>query len=100
MLNFLSYKRRSLWKGFFMKREKKNLYLSRTAVLTDRHVGNTYFIHNGKRFLEFYVQKNHVGYKAGQFFVTKKIGAIIHIRKLKKKGKMMHAKKNVAKLKK
>ncbi len=35
-------------------------------------VGFTFLVHNGKNFLEVYVEENMVGHKLGEFSFTKK----------------------------
>jgi len=45
---------------------------SRACSITPEMVGFTFLVHNGKNFLEVYVEENMVGHKLGEFSFTKK----------------------------
>jgi small subunit ribosomal protein S19 len=45
---------------------------SRSCVITPEMVGITFLVHNGKNFLDVFVEENMVGHKLGEFSPTKK----------------------------
>ena len=45
---------------------------SRACSITPQMVGLTFAVHNGKDFLEVYVDENKVGHKLGEFSPSKK----------------------------
>jgi len=48
----------------------------RSVTITPEMLGNRLSIHNGHRFVGLNVTENHVGFKLGQFVLTKK--RVIH----------------------
>ncbi len=90
MKKFLSYKGRSVWKGFyFLSRDDKSNILPRNIVFEKNLMNRESFVHNGKNYVNFNVSNNNlvVGFKPGQFFPTKKTGFNIHLLKKKTKKK-------------
>lgn len=88
MKKFLSHKTRSSWKGFFFQTKKINTNeVSRNSTIFAKDIGKDVSIYNGKNFQKFRIKYRNVGYKFGQFFFTKKMGAGIHSKDLKKKKK-------------
>lgn len=85
MKKFLSHKTRSIWKGFFF--QKINNQMGRNCTISAKHIGKDVMIYNGRRFQKFRIKYRYVGYKFGQFFFTKKMGAGIHAKDIKKKKK-------------
>src|SRR5690554_1483461 len=60
-----------------MVNKRSDFYIwARRALVTDKFVGKRVAVHNGRRFLSFIVRKSMIGYKFGEFSLTKKIGAI------------------------
>jgi ribosomal protein S19 len=107
MKKFLAYKTRSLWKGYnFIRLNKFNS--SRNYIVKLKDKGKVVFIYNGRRYIKFPCIKSIVGYKLGQFILTKKIGMFIHnlskgvklkksnknVNKKKQKSKVVHINKN------
>jgi len=45
---------------------------SRACTITPEMVGITFLVHNGKDFIEVYVDENKVGHKLGEFSPTRK----------------------------
>ncbi len=45
---------------------------ARASTITPEMVGMTFLVHNGKDFLEVYVEENKVGHKLGEFSPTRK----------------------------
>ncbi|MDD2656495.1 MAG: 30S ribosomal protein S19 [Patescibacteria group bacterium] len=45
---------------------------SRACVITPEMVGFNFLVHNGKEFLEVFVDENKVGHKLGEFSPTRK----------------------------
>lgn len=45
---------------------------SRACAITPEMVGVTFLVHNGKEFLEVFVDENKVGHKLGEFSPTRK----------------------------
>ena len=90
-VNYLSYKRRALWKGPFLVVFLRNYFYNNYKILKKNCViGNCerniiYKIYNGKLFINLKIKRNFIGFKFGQFILTKKFG--IHLRKLKLKKK-------------
>lgn|SRR5690554_3040571 len=65
-----------------MVNKRSDFYIwSRRALVTDKFVGKRVAVYNGRRFLSFIVRKSMIGYKFGEFSLTKKIGAIHKIYK-------------------
>lgn len=48
---------------------------SRDSTITPEMVNMTFAVHNGKNFLEVYVEENMVGHKLGEFSPTRKFVA-------------------------
>lgn len=44
---------------------------SRSSMITPEFVGNTFAVHNGKKFIPVYVTENMVGHKLGEFAPTR-----------------------------
>lgn len=45
---------------------------SRSCTITPEMVGTTFQVHNGKNFLDVFVEENKVGHKLGEFSPTRK----------------------------
>ncbi|MFA6512342.1 MAG: 30S ribosomal protein S19 [Patescibacteria group bacterium] len=45
---------------------------SRSSVITPEMVGHTFGVHNGKDHIQVFVVENMVGYKLGEFSLTRK----------------------------
>lgn len=45
---------------------------ARASTITPEMVGLTFAVHNGRQFLDVYVQENMVGHKLGEFSPTRK----------------------------
>jgi small subunit ribosomal protein S19 len=56
---------------------------SRSSTITPEMVGLTFAVHNGKDFIDVFVDENKVGHKLGEFSPTRKF--IRHSGKLAKK---------------
>lgn len=90
MKKFLSHKTRSNWKGFFFRLKTLPDIVARNNTIFMKDIGKEIYIYNGKKFQNFRIKYRHVGYKFGQFFFTKKMGASNHVKaisNLKKKKK-------------
>lgn len=55
---------------------------SRSCTITPEMVGLTFAVHNGKDFIEVFIDENKVGHKLGEFSLTRKF--IRHSGKLAK----------------
>ena len=44
---------------------------SRRSTITPELIGNTFAVHNGKKFIPVYVSENMVGHKLGEFAPTR-----------------------------
>lgn len=74
---------RSAWKGNFVhkslikneivknKNMTKNLWL-RSSTITEEHIGKRLNVHNGREFKSFFITREKVGYKMGEFSFTRK----------------------------
>lgn len=78
---------RSLSKGPFVNPKvfssKTKVIWSRASSILPQFVGKTFFIHNGKSFVELQVQEMMIGHKFGEFALTRK--KPMHKKKEKKK---------------
>ena len=73
---------RSIWKGFYVvrnilknkKKTRKNFFKmwNRNSVIPSFFLGKTIFVHNGKQFHKVYITREKVGYKFGEFSLTRK----------------------------
>ena len=59
--------------------------LSRSSKILKFHVGKICHVHNGLVYKPILVNKNMVGFKAGEFVYTKKMSVKIHNQKNKKR---------------
>lgn len=76
---------RSLWKGNFVSLKKK--IIGNDTVILNNFLRKTFLVYNGKTVSEFVVKRENIGFKAGEFVFTRKIG-VQHKKKIKlKKGK-------------
>ena len=77
----MSFKR-SKWKGvllknnFYKKIKKKSKssikIFNRNCIITPICLGNTFEIHNGKTFIKLVITEDMIGYKFGEFSITRK----------------------------
>ncbi|MDH3004719.1 MAG: 30S ribosomal protein S19 [Candidatus Shikimatogenerans sp. JK-2022] len=44
---------------------------ARSSVITPDFIGNTFLVHNGKKFISVYITEDMVGYKLGEFAPTR-----------------------------
>jgi small subunit ribosomal protein S19 len=70
---------RSKWKGPFLGNSvlknvglKKTKIWSRSSVIPGFLVGETVYIHNGKEFKRVVITREKIGYKFGDFSLTRK----------------------------
>jgi len=69
---------RSKWKGFFIKdfllAQKKDFlkFKCRNSVITSNLIGKTILVHNGKEFKKIYISREKIGFKFGEFALTRK----------------------------
>ena len=72
---------RSIWKKLFVDSCLLNSYKpinfmkkvwSRRSAITSVLIGKTVLIHNGKEFKKLLVKREHLGFKFGEFSLTKK----------------------------
>lgn len=72
---------RSIWKGPYIKKKiycsntlinKNVIQISRNVIITPNFVNFNFIIHNGKNLLKIKVTENMVGYKFGEFCITRK----------------------------
>jgi ribosomal protein S19 len=86
MRKFLGYKSRSVWKGYnFISLNEEDC--SRNYIVKLKDKGKVVKVYNGYKYILFTCLKRYVGFKLGQFVLTKKIGRFIHgVLKPMKKG--------------
>ena len=60
--------------------------LDRNFKILNQFIGKTFYVHNGLDLKKLIVNKDMVGYKAGEFIYTKKMSNKIHNQKNKKKN--------------
>lgn len=56
----------------FNNRYKENKILSRSSVILDYHIGQTFLVHNGHKFLPVVVSPRMKGHRFGEFCFTRK----------------------------
>jgi ribosomal protein S19 len=61
-------------------------------ILISNFITFTFFMYTGKKFIEFLVDINHVGFRLGHFIFTRKMGFIHKTAKKKKKNKLKRKK--------
>jgi small subunit ribosomal protein S19 len=88
---------RSVWKSYFIppRLEKKAFKVenglkmltvyTRAATIIPQLIGSIVKLHNGRRFVQIAVTDEHVGYKFGEFALTK--CKVLHKKKVKVKRK-------------
>jgi small subunit ribosomal protein S19 len=71
---------RSKWKGFFVEdfllnnnfnSLKKLNFKCRNSTVISSLVGKTIFVHNGKEFKKVFISRDKVGFKLGDFSLTR-----------------------------
>jgi small subunit ribosomal protein S19 len=69
------------WKGYFIsnyllsskfKNKRKKEVWSRSSTIPAALIGHTVLIHNGKTFIKSYITREKVGFKFGDFALTRK----------------------------
>ena len=70
---------RSIWKGFYitknlLKKTNKNFFKvwNRNSVIPSFFLRKTVLVYNGKLFHKVYITREKVGYKFGEFSLTRK----------------------------
>jgi small subunit ribosomal protein S19 len=70
---------RSVWKGNFisknvLKKKNKNFFKcwSRNSCIPSYLIGKTILVHTGNNFLKVLITRDKVGYKFGEFALTRK----------------------------
>jgi len=85
---------RSLWKGPFQEKKILKLKLrhkqrldiwSRASVISQQFLKKLVFINTGNGYKRIYITKDHIGYKFGEFTVTRAFTKKTEKKKLNKK---------------
>ena len=98
MKKFLKYKTRSIWKGYSLVGSLKSIKNNRIYVIKKKDLSKEVYIYNGKYYIKFNINLKHIGFKLGQFAITKKIGMKIHLKNIKLPNKKTQIKvKNLKK---
>lgn len=72
---------RSKWKGYYIEKSiiskllhnnKKAYVWSRRSVIPEFLLNHQVFVHNGKDFTKVYITREKIGYKFGEFALTRK----------------------------
>lgn len=63
-------------------------FFNKNSIISKDLVGEKIYVYNGKVFQRKTVVPGMVGFKVGEFILTKKIGSKIHTKDLKKKKKV------------
>jgi len=74
MAKYLQMKSRKL---SLIKAQTITLY-RKSGVITKRLLGLTFLIHTGMSFQRIIIEKGMLGFKFGEFILTKRLGAFIH----------------------
>jgi len=67
--------------------KKGSLFINRSVIITSIFIDKRIKIHTGKLYENFRPKLQHQGLRFGEFIITKKLGAQIHISKKNKKKK-------------
>lgn len=73
-------------KKFKIEALKRNWFLNKTLfiikkkndIILDYMVGLYFLVYNGNNFSLLFIKENMVGYRIGEFIITKKLGSQIH----------------------
>lgn len=73
-------------KKFKIEAVKKNWFLNKTLfiikkkndIILDYMVGLYFLVYNGNSFFLLFIKENMVGYRIGEFIITKNLGSQIH----------------------
>ena len=78
------------WKGPFLSIKTIKAYQSnnkliahRSSTIQPHYVGQTFVIHNGKKYVELIVTESHIGFKFGEFAPTR-VKFVFKSKKIKK----------------
>lgn len=93
MKKFLSYKSRSVWKGYSQKGKINSVTFNRFYLIKKKDVGKEVYVYNGKNASKFNILYKHIGYKLGQFQYTKRLGMSNHLKNVKGDKKIKNIKK-------
>jgi ribosomal protein S19 len=74
----IKLQKRFVDKGFF-------LIFSKNIIITALMVGFYFLIYNGFNFKSLFIKESMIGFKIGEFIVTKQLGMKIHLEKKKKR---------------
>jgi len=69
----------------YQKKPIKYFVWARDSIIPKSFLNKRIAVHAGNRFHSFIVRRGMVGHKFGEFSLTKRLGGIIHIKKVKKK---------------
>ena len=72
-------------------KEVEKQYVGRREVIGPQHVGKSYLVHNGKTKLVLDVTEEHVSFRFGEFFETRK--RPVHKQQTKKNKRVVSKKK-------
>lgn len=73
--------KRSKWKGYYIdqylisqkfKNNKKKIIWSRNSTIPQNLIDQYVYIHNGRIFQKVYINREKVGFKFGDFAITRK----------------------------
>lgn len=66
--------------------DQKNIYIwSRSSTIPESLAGKMVFVHNGKEFKKVFIRRSRIGFKFGEFALTKKFTQKKDKKNLKKK---------------
>ena len=84
---------RSNWKGSFLKKflnfkeEDLKLINYNSSIINKSFLGCRVLMHLGNKIKSYKISKVMLGFRFGEFLICKKLGKIIHYKKLGKKKK-------------
>lgn len=77
------YSKKFIFKSLFInKSNKKNdaiFIRSRNSIIFPSFIGSTFYVYNGKKFVSLRISDNMIGYKFGEFIITRK--RVLHKKK-------------------
>jgi ribosomal protein S19 len=56
-----------------LNKSNNNLMLLRTHRILKENIGKTYYVYNGMKRIPLFIKKNMVGFKIGEFILSKKV---------------------------
>jgi ribosomal protein S19 len=79
---------RSSWKGLYINKINNNIkskIWERNTIISQNFIDLEFLVYNGKEFKKVYINRPKLGFKLGEFSLTRKIREKVEDKKRKKK---------------